>query len=150
MESPARNEFINLFSRYCENKLNEIKGDIRQSKNILNNHNVYYKDDIYGPLIALNLNLKWFENNDNIKKLSDLVANTWVSNNEIDINDLNDKFINLIKQSVQIGINNKLIKFLVLAKKGELKKCNYQYQKGIYKDKICNKTSLCGKCYIHI
>jgi len=106
---------MNLFSRYCEDKLNEIKGDIRQSKSILNNHNIYYKDDIYGPLIALNL--KWFENN--IKKLPDLVADTWLSNNDIDIDidDLNNKFIDLIKQSVQIGIDNKLIEFLELAKK---------------------------------
>lgn len=67
-------------------KLNKIKGDIRQSKSILNIHNVFYKDDIYGPMIALNLNLKWFENN--IKKLPDLVINTWLNNNEIDMSDL--------------------------------------------------------------
>jgi len=57
-----------------------------------------------------------------------------------------NEFINLIKQSIQIGIDSKLIEFLELAKKGELKKCNYKYQKG----KICNKTSLYDKCYNHI
>ena len=130
METPARNEFINLFSRFCENKLNEIKGDIRQSKSVLNNNNVYYRDDIYGPMIVLNL--KWFENNDNIKKLPDLVADTWLSNNEIDMDDLNLQFINLIKYSVKISIDDKLIEFLELAKKGELSKCNYKIKKGYF------------------